>query len=206
MYLYLRESHEKTDGERFFRDAFLNYNERARLGLSRREAESAPCARGPYGKPYFARMPRVHFSISHSGRYTACLFADAEVGLDAEDLAMRRAQDDRRRARSAVAGGDAGCARYLKIARRCFREDERLAAEEAADRGAEALMACFFFVWTRKEAYVKYTGRGLGADFGAFSVLDGALGVRFGGARARPDLALSYCRAVEKPLAEIVFL
>ncbi|MDR1573282.1 MAG: 4'-phosphopantetheinyl transferase superfamily protein [Clostridiales Family XIII bacterium] len=206
MYLYLRESNEKTNEEGFFRDAFTDYNARARLGLSRQEAETAPLARGPYGKPHFTRLPRVHFSISHSGRYTACLFADAEVGLDAEDLAMRRAQDERRRARAASADGDAGCARYLKIAGRHFREDERRAAEEAAAHGYNALMACFFLIWTRKEAYVKYTGRGLGAGLGTFSVLDGALGVHFGGARVRPDLALSHCRATEKTLEGIVFL
>jgi phosphopantetheinyl transferase len=203
MVLYLRASEEKTDEKRFFRDAFLDYNARARLGLSRAEAENAPLSTGPYGKPYFAELSRVHFSISHSGRYIVCLMADEEVGLDAEDLAGRRAQDARRGARE---GEDAGCARYRKIARRHFREDERRAVEAAADCGYDALMARFFLIWTRKEAYVKYTGRGLGAGLGTFSVLDDALGVFFGAVNARSDLALSYCRAAEKAIAEIVFL
>jgi phosphopantetheinyl transferase len=125
------------------------------------------------------------------------------VGLDAEDLAMRRAQDERRRVRE---GETARRARYLKIARRHFREDERRVAETAADRGYDALLAQFFLIWTRKEAYVKYTGRGLGAGLGTFSALDGSLGVFFGSVNARPDLALSYCRATETSPEELVFL
>ncbi|MDR2355330.1 MAG: 4'-phosphopantetheinyl transferase superfamily protein [Clostridiales Family XIII bacterium] len=203
MYLYLRESEKKTEATEFFKAAFLDYNARARLGLSRQEAETASRALGPYGKPGFVDIP-AHFSISHSGRFLVCIFSDAEVGLDAEDLAMRRAQDARRMANGAAE--DDVCARYLRIARRCFRADERRVVLEAADRGYDALTALFFLIWTRKEAYVKYTGRGLGAGLGGFSVLDSGLGVFFGVAHTRPALALSYCCGAERAIEEAIFL
>jgi hypothetical protein len=193
MYLYLCTAAARTDAERLLADALFDYSERKGPGLSRREAECAPRGTGSYGKPYFIDIPNAHFSVSHSGRVWACLMSETEVGLDVEDIAARRD-------RSA-----AGETRYLKPARRCFAEDERRYVEFAAMRGAEELAARFFFVWTRKEAYVKYTGRGLGAGFGSFSVLDGGLGVFFGAARARTDLAVAYCRADEAQIEKTVF-
>jgi phosphopantetheinyl transferase len=192
MYLYLCARAARPDAERLFADVFLDYSGRVGLGLSRREAESAPRAAGPYGKPYFVDMPDVHFSISHSGRFWACLMAGAAVGLDVEDIAARREID--------------ATARYLKIARRYFTCDEIRETEDAAIRGPHELIARFFFVWTRKEAYVKYTGRGIGAGFGEFSVLDGGLDVFFGETRVYPGLALAYCRADKALINEVVFI
>ncbi|MDR1246966.1 MAG: 4'-phosphopantetheinyl transferase superfamily protein [Clostridiales Family XIII bacterium] len=196
MYLYLCAPAARADTERLLTDVFFDYSGRIGLGLSRREAESARRAAGSYGKPYFTDMPDVHFSISHSGRFWACLMTGAAVGLDVEDITARRERDAGREI-------DAG-ERYLKIARRYFTDDERRETEDAAARGPHELIARFFFVWTRKEAYVKYTGRGMGAGLGEFSVLDGGLGVFFGEARAHPSLALSYCRAKEMPIKEII--
>jgi phosphopantetheinyl transferase len=124
--------------------------------------------------------------------------AESEVGLDIEDLADRRA-------RGGLRGNDARN-RYLNIARRYFSEDELRFLDDAAGCGHGELTARFFFVWTRKEAYVKYTGRGLGAGFGGFSVLDGSLGVFFGASRAHSEAELSYCRADAIPVAEIIFI
>jgi 4'-phosphopantetheinyl transferase len=196
MYLYLCASPGRSGAERLFREAFFDYSGRAGCGLSRREAERAPLAEGPYGKPYFADIPNAYFSVSHSGRFWACLMAESEVGLDIEDLAERRARDERR-------GGDAE-ARYVSIAQRYFSEDEKRFLDEAVGRGRDELTARFFFVWTRKEAYVKYTGRGLGAGFEGFSALDGSLGVFFGASNAQPGAELSYCRADEAPIKEII--
>ena len=56
---------------------------------------------------------------------------------------------------------------YLAIAERFFTEEE---AEYVRSNDSDAV--AFAKVWVRKEAYSKYTGKGL-ADFSNFSVTDG---------------------------------
>lgn len=103
--------------------------------------------RPPRGKPYFPDAAETRFSVSHSGAFWVCAVAAFEVGVD-----LQRHVD-------CPAG---------RIARRFFHPDEADWLEAHPDR--------FFDVWTAKEAYVKFTGRGIGEQFGAFScIADGAL-------------------------------
>lgn len=83
------------------------------------------------GKPYIAG-PRI--SVSHSEGTFALLVSDAEAGLD-----IQYARD----------------VRMESIAARLFTEEEAAYSSEdpAGDR--------FFQLWTRKEAYSKYTGEGM---------------------------------------------
>lgn len=101
---------------------------------------------GEGGKPYFSGLPQVHFSISHSGDYWACAFGSEEVGLDIQHH---------------------DSCRYKNIANRFFHQEEK-AYLESSDFDKEA----FFELWAAKESYVKYTGRGLGADFTSFSIFN----------------------------------
>ena len=111
--------------------------------------------RGEKGKPYFDsevvgqndQQPRwsdIHFSLSHSGDYSACAFHTKPVGLD---LQVHR--ECRREA----------------IARRFFHPAEYAWLEKT---GFEA----FFQVWAAKESYVKYTGSGIAGGLDTFSVVD----------------------------------
>lgn len=85
----------------------------------------------PHGRP---TIPGVRFSISHSGdRIGVAVTADAPVGLDVE-TATRRADDS--------------------LISYALNETER---GDLAGFGAEE----FFRYWTRKEALMKATGRGL---------------------------------------------
>ena len=36
------------------------------------------------GKPFFTLLPRIHYNITHSGKYVMCLFAGEEVGIDVQ--------------------------------------------------------------------------------------------------------------------------
>ena len=44
-----------------------------------------PRALGEHGKPFFTLEPGIHYNISHSGKYVACIFAPQEVGLDIQE-------------------------------------------------------------------------------------------------------------------------
>lgn len=83
-------------------------------------------------KPYVEAD--VHFSVSHSGDYFVCIIADCPVGIDVQE----------RRKTAAV-----------KIAERYFTKSEQEYVERNGEDG-------FFRLWTRKEAYSKLTGEGIG--------------------------------------------
>lgn len=98
------------------------------------------------GKPYIeprGEEPCIHFSVSHSGRYFVFLMAEHPVGVDIQH------------ARSVDAG---------KIGRRYFTQEEQAYLETRGNEG-------FFLLWTRKEAYCKYTGNGLAEILKGTSVL-----------------------------------
>lgn len=75
----------------------------------------------------------IHVSASHSGRYFLCLVSDSPVGVDV--------QQERRTAAE-------------KISARYFTDREQQYVRKNGDDG-------FFRLWTRKEAYSKYTGLGM---------------------------------------------
>ena len=112
---------------------------------------------GPQGKPYFAEGP--HFSISHTGRQGEALWAlavsdDGPVGLDLQE--MRPAE-------------------YVKLAERFFTPQEAEYIKRFTDvpGGENSACTAFYRIWCRKEAFVKYTGRGFAeTGFDSFSVLN----------------------------------
>jgi len=103
------------------------------------------------GKPFFPSSPQIKFSISHSGDYWACAFGTSELGLDIQQHTQCRIRD---------------------ISKRFFHPEE-IEYLEACGYAAEE----FFKIWTAKESYVKFTGRGLSQGLETFSVIapiDGA--------------------------------
>ena len=94
------------------------------------------------GRPYTDED--VFFSVSHSGDYFVCLISNRPAGVDI--------QTERRADMTAI------CRRY-------FTPEECMYVDRAGSAG-------FFLLWTRKEAYCKYTGRGLEEILKGTSVLD----------------------------------
>ena len=108
-----------------------------RLG---RAAGSLRFEYGPVGKPALAGGDTLRFNVSHSDRYALLAMGErAEVGVDIERI---RPLSD-----------------MNALAERVFSGAERAAlAEVPGDRKADA----FFAGWTRKEAYIKARGDGIG--------------------------------------------
>jgi 4'-phosphopantetheinyl transferase len=116
--------------------------------------EPCPCCGAPHGRPALAdasgagsgasygRGP-LHFSLSHGGDLVLIGIADVPIGVDVEALPEERALDD---LASVLHPG----------------EQAELAALPAEQR-----VAAFARLWTRKEAYLKGLGTGLGRDPGA---------------------------------------
>jgi phosphopantetheinyl transferase (holo-ACP synthase) len=176
MKLYLYDHTAPGASEELLRAAAADYCGVAHCG------DAFTVAHGPHGKPYFSAPPlrdRVHFSLSHSGAYLAVLFHDAQVGLDIEDLRIRSALTKERMER---------------IAARFFTEDERqyvLAGERSG------LRQRFFDIWTAKEAYIKYTGRGMSEKLSSFSALQPPDGVTITTFSPGPGLICSRCAREE---------
>lgn len=97
------------------------------------------------GKPVFKEL-HVEFSVSHSDDLWVCLMSDkgSPVGVDIQ--IVKEIRQDR-------------------VMDRYFTEDEREYVNRA---GSEA----FFQIWARKEAYAKYTGRGLSRELSEIDTLN----------------------------------
>lgn len=110
-------------------------------------------ARTKKGKPYFANMPGLYVSLSHSGSYCIVAIAPCEVGVDLQTHDRFKNETPQEATQ-----------RYLKLSKRFFHPAEDAYVQQDPVRR-------FFTVWTAKESYVKYTGDGLDDSFWTYSVL-----------------------------------
>ena len=130
-------------------------------------------ARTPLGKPYFPQRPDLQFSLSHSGPLVLCALSSRAVGVDIEQIRPR---------------GQA-LPRYA------------LTAEEYAQFQAQGGdWPAFYNLWTRKEAWCKYTGQGLRPLWGQTPPGDGLFFRTYAG----PHWRASVC-GEEEPPAEILW-
>ena len=108
-----------------------------------REPVTEPLAFGQWGKPYFPAFPQLHFSITHSGDTWMCAFGGAPLGLDYQVSRSCRKE---------------------ALSRRFFNPLEQEYLKTHPD--------AFFPLWSAKESYIKYTGRGLSQGLPTFSLVD----------------------------------
>lgn len=94
----------------------------------------------PDGKPVIKNIPDVFFSLSHTGNYVICAVGYTPCGIDMEgNRPVKRS-----------------------VARRFFSETENAWLAQAELN--EEYDSRFFRLWVLKEAYAKYTGRGIAKE------------------------------------------
>ena len=114
-------------------------------------AEELIFAKGEHGKPYVLNAP-AHFSVSHSLKYTVVAISNEPIGIDTEVI----------REFSAI------------IDHKSFNESEKeYVAGATPFRRKNQMERAFYEVWTAKEAYLKYTGKGLSGGINALSFSGG---------------------------------
>lgn len=97
------------------------------------------------GKPY-AKGMSVEFNLSHSGDFVVCVVSDKKVGIDIERIRPIN----------------------LNVAKRvCSEEELRFIFKRTpidsdfSYTEDEEVLVSFFELWTKKEAYIKCSGKGL---------------------------------------------
>lgn len=83
------------------------------------------------GKPKFVNDNRIHFSLSHSGKFAACAMAKMPIGIDVQMIKKPN----------------------LQIAKKYFTDNE-LKLNDGSEKW-------FMRIWARKEAVVKAEGSGI---------------------------------------------
>ena len=96
--------------------------------------------RNQTGKPFFADLPDMHFSVTHTQNHWLCVFADIPVGIDAE-LRSRR-----------ITNG-------ARIAERFLSPAEQEIIRKSTTQKSELIS-----IWTKKEACLKVNGLGVLKD------------------------------------------
>jgi phosphopantetheinyl transferase len=122
-----------------------------------------------YGKPFIESIYKtkggkrkkidinLHFSLSHSGGIIICAVACFNIGADCQFINIKDIEQCR------------------KIAERFYSPSENVFLNELTEK---EYISGFFKIWTKKEAYIKYTGKGLAEGLNTFSA-DKIKGVYF---------------------------
>lgn len=104
---------------------------------------------GINGKPHLVNSKGIHFNSSHSGNFAVIVIANQQVGTDIEYI-----NDD---------------FDYISVAEYAFSP-----RESAALQCSLKPVRDFFTIWTRKEAFLKAIGTGIGQNINLLNCLDGA--------------------------------
>ncbi len=97
------------------------------------------------GKPFIESHPDLFFNVSHAGSWIVAAFSDHNVGIDVERIKKIN----------------------YGIAEHFFSEEEN---KNLKNLSGNEKLEYFFDLWTMKESYLKYTGKGLSEPLNSFTV------------------------------------
>ena len=140
----IREEYEGAHMEHMIAEKLLEIALKKEYGIN---LYNEPRAEGEHGKPFLTLQPRIHYNITHSGKYVMCIIADQEIGIDVQ--VHKKVNFERMLERMVPAD----------MIREILDSDE---PEKA-----------FFTQWVLREAYIKWTGEGLSRDLRTISMDDG---------------------------------
>ena len=80
-YTKIKDEYDNKNMEHMIGEKLLEIGLEKEFG---RKLAFEPRAKGEHGKPFFTLLPRIHYNITHSGKYVMCLFAGEEVGIDVQ--------------------------------------------------------------------------------------------------------------------------
>lgn len=128
------------------------------------------------GKPCVKGRKDFFYNISHSGRYVVIAWGPSEVGVDVQ-------QHD------VSVGAEAIACRHF-------------AADECAYVRGD--LSRFYEIWTKKESYLKFTGKGLKKSLGSFSTLLPDSGIRYRHRYLDGGYSLSLCTTEKNDTFELL--
>lgn len=108
-------------------------------------------SRNEFGKPYAVNLP-IHYNISHSGEYVVCAISSSNVGIDVEQITTIN----------------------IDIAQQFFSSIEY---EFLISKDEKHMKDIFFDLWTLKESYIKWNGKGLSIPLDSFSLVFNEAGI-----------------------------
>lgn len=90
-----------------------------------------------FGKPFLKDYPNIYFNISHTKKIVCCTLSNHEIGIDIEKVKTHS----------------------NKLMKFCLDETEYQTVIKEDDPNL-----AFIKIWTKKESYLKCTGRGISHD------------------------------------------
>jgi len=169
-----RSLYERASEERRKRaDRYLRYEGKLRcvtadaLLRTALGTDTFQIQKNEFGKPYIKDRDDFYYNLSHSGNYVVLAFGNREVGID-----IQKHEEN---------------TNIQAVAQSCFTRDEREYVGESTER--------FYEIWTGKESYLKYVGKGLRGGACSVSVRERRSEILFLPHLPREGYSMSLCAA-----------